>query len=181
MGSFLATAYAAGDNLLVVAKPKHWNLIAPVLRARGCDLVEDLKTERLTVLNAAATLRAFTRNDVPDKDRFDQVVGRLVRGLSAQGGLSIYGEMVELLAEEGDFNAALQLEELWNALAARCSFRLMCGYSSAHFASPAAEAKLHPVCAAHTHLETKQDDPLAGWLIERTRFPFKSDFLQARS
>ena len=170
VSAFLAPAYEAGDNLLIVAKPRHWDAIALSLKALGCDVVEGLRTERIIVLNAAATLRAISRNDTPED----------VRDLTRKGGLAIYGEMVEVLAEEGNFAAAVKLEDLWNALAERTSFRLMCGYSSAHFAAPASERHLHLVCSAHTQVRTKSDDPLGGWLVKRTRLPFKAELLPVR-
>ena len=180
VSAFLAPAYEAGDNLLIVAKPRHWDAIALGLKALGCEVDEGLRTERIIVLNAAATLRAISRNDTPEDGRFDEVVGRLVRDLTRKGGLAIYGEMVEELAEEGNFAAAVKLEDLWNALAERTSFRLMCGYSSAHFAAPASERHLHLVCSAHTQVRTKSDDPLGGWLVKRTRLPFKPELLPVR-
>jgi hypothetical protein len=42
--------------------------------------------------------------------------------------VSIYGEMVGILADEGHSQAVIELERLWNALGKRLSFTLMCGY-----------------------------------------------------
>jgi hypothetical protein len=50
---------------------------------------------------------------------------------TAAAPVHIYGEMVEVLAEEGEFLAAAQLEELWNEVAQHW-IMLLCGYSSAH-------------------------------------------------
>jgi len=77
--------------------------------------------------------------------------------------------MVELLAEEGNFSAARHLEELWNELAARYSFTLLCGYSAAHFATPTAREALAGICDAHAHLQRSVVDSLAEWLIGSKR------------
>jgi hypothetical protein len=61
---------------------------------------------------------------------------------------------------------------MWNALAERASFRLMCGYSSAHFVSRRAELRLRDVCRAHTHVRSDDGDPLGGWLLKRTQLGF---------
>lgn len=175
VSAFLAPAHLAGENLLIAAKPRHWDIIARGLKARGCDLVDALKTERIVALDAATTARAVSRNQMPDATRFAEVVGRLVRKLSVDRPLAIYGEAVEVLAEEGNLKAAVELEELWNGLSEQTPFRLMCGYSSAHFAVPSTETNLHQVCKAHTHVQTKADDSLGSWLIQRTRLPHRSE------
>jgi hypothetical protein len=180
VSAFLAAAYEAGDSLLAVVKPKHWDAIAPSLGSLGCDVPQGLKSGRIIVMDAAATLRSISRNEIPDKDRFNDVVGKAIRKLATRGRLAIYGEMVELLAQEANFTAALQLEELWNALAEQTSFRLMCGYSSAHFGALPTAERVEEICRAHTHVRTTDADPLGGWLLQRTRLPFRTDPLQVR-
>jgi len=46
-----------------------------------------------------------------------------------------FGEMVALLCQDGLFDAAVELEGLWNELAARFRFHLFCAYPSRLFAS----------------------------------------------
>ncbi len=179
VAAYLKAAYEHDHNLLVAAKPANWGAIEMSLDASGCDVAAWLKSERLVVLDAVSVARTLTRNDMPDADRFEQTVGKLVRRLSKNAPLSIYGEVVELYAEEANFAAALKLEDIWDALAETISFRLMCGYSSAHFAAPGAETKLHRVCRAHSHVLTTADDPLGAWLVERARLPFRPQFLPA--
>jgi hypothetical protein len=62
----------------------------------------------------------------------------------------VYGEIVELLAAREDFAGAVALEELWNGLARRYPFTLLCGYSAAHFADPTRAGALEAICATHT-------------------------------
>jgi len=169
----LASRHAMGDGLLVVATRTNWSAIAAHLTDAGLDVDRLIRSRRLTVLDAAETLNAISRRDVPDSDLFESVVGTLVRGRSADRPLMIYGEMVELLAAEADFGSALKLEELWNDLLEKCSFRLLCGYSAAHFAPPGQERTLGHVCAAHTSVDAASSDPLAAWLVRLTRAPLK--------
>jgi hypothetical protein len=80
--------------------------------------------------------------------------------------------MVDVLAQRDEVDAAVALEGMWNDLAERTSFRLMCGYSSAHFVSRGAEVRLRDVCRAHTHVRSDESDPLGGWLLQRSRVGF---------
>ena len=103
---------------------------------------------------------------MPDSALFHLNIGKLVLARAKPGTtVRIYGEMVELLAEEGNFSGARHLEELWNELAARYSFTLLCGYSAAHFTTPSAPAALAGICDAHTHVRRGAVDSLAEWLI----------------
>ena len=167
VGAFLHGALHGGAHLLVVAKPANAEGIGEVLRSLGHDPAALIEQARLTVLNARLTLSSFMRNGLPVKDLFDANVGELVKALCADAPvpLHVYGEMVELLAEEGNFRGAGELERLWNELAEGHSFTLLCGYSSAHFAPVDAAAPLQHICRAHTRINQSAADFLGTWLL----------------
>lgn len=171
---FVQEGLSTGAPVLVVAEPKHWALVAQALAALGVDHQAAAERSQLIYLDASVTLQLIMRNGVPDALAFERMVGRLVKRMAAKGpGLRIYGEMVDVLAEEGDFEAAQQLEQLWNELALKCPFTLLCGYCSAHFGPQAAERVLHDICGAHTRVDINSADLLGTWLLERqpsTRF-----------
>jgi hypothetical protein len=110
----------------------------------------------------------FMRQGRPVPQLFDAVVGSMVREIAARSahGLRIYGEMVDILAEERNFGAVRQLEDLWNGLAARQSFQLLCGYSSAHFADPETAHLLPHICSRHTDVVIDDDDVLGRWVLK---------------
>ena len=60
-----------------------------------------------------------------------------------------YGEMVDVLWKDGQTLAALRLEELWNDLADRHSFSLLCGYTMGHFYKEAHGDDFHEICRRH--------------------------------
>ncbi len=177
--AFLAEAHVAGDLLLVVARETQWIDIHRLLSIKGIDVGRETARGRLVAMNAITKLSELSRNGMPDDAAFDAAIGKPVRALAAEGRLSIYGEMVDVLAELDEIDAAIQLEDLWNALAGRTSFRLLCGYSSAHFVSPRAEARLRDVCRAHGHVRSDDADPLGAWLLKRSHPIFQSEALRA--
>jgi len=176
VAAFLAEGCRQGERLLVVAKPANWLAITSALRSGGHALSDGTETS-LTVIDAASALAQFMRHGLPDSLLFHKTIGALVRKLSgdAPAGFRIYGEMVELLAEEGNFHAAHRLEELWNELAVRYPFVLLCGYSSAHFASRDARESLINICAAHSHVHRHHTDALAEWLLDDERLLTSGD------
>ena len=127
------------------------------------------RSGQLTVRDAAETLKTFMRLGRPDRELFEDSVGALIRDLSGRGApLRIYGEMVNLLAAEGDYRAAHELEELWNDLGRRSAYRLFCGYAAAHFGDPRTLGALRRICASHSQVLSSPQDVLGSFLVTRT-------------
>jgi hypothetical protein len=166
VAGFLNEGYHAGESLLVVATAEHWSLLAQELDRLGCRTEPALREGQLVVLDAAETLRQLMKGRAPDFARFLHVVGSLVRRLGARDRrVRIYGEMVDLLAAAGDYDAAQQLEELWNDLAVHQSFTLFCGYSSVHFGDQRTAEALRAICRSHTHVQPSPGDDLGTYLV----------------
>ena len=55
--------------------------------------------------------------------------------------------------------------ETAGGLAARVPLFLMCGYSAAHFVSPATHNALLDICRTHGHVHRDRQDPLADWVL----------------
>ncbi len=167
VAAFFADATAAGASMLLVAKPVSIALIAEGLAARGLTLPELVRSQRLTVLDAETMLCLFMRNGAPDAELFERHIAGRVRELAAGAArLAIYGEMVEILAAEEDFRGAAMVEALWNRVIADLPVSLLCGYSSAHFATPDRAAALRVICASHSHVQHGESDLLGNWLLD---------------
>jgi len=166
IATFTATGLAAGELVLVVARADAWSDAAAQLKTGSAALEPGLRDKRLTVLDAGQTLSKFTRRGWPDAAMFETVIGDLVRRLATRGRLRVYGDMVDLLAAERDFNAAVALENLWNALARTVAFSLFCGYSANHFGPDTDHAALNLICRCHSATRVDVRDELASWLLE---------------
>jgi hypothetical protein len=167
VSGFLCEGYEQESHLLVVATTAHWDATARELERRGCDVRQAAALERLTVKDAADVMALFMRNGLPDPQLFHDTLGVLVGRLVAESpvGLRIYGEMVDLLAAEGNFTGAQQLEELWNDLGLNHPFTLFCGYSSVCFGNARDASALAAICRAHTHVRRGIADTLGSWLV----------------
>lgn len=172
VGRFVHDSVLAGRTTLIVARPSTVNAMSQALSASGVSLQELIESGAVVVRDAATVMRGFMGTRSPRADDFDASVGSLVRQLAADapGGLSIYGEMVDILAAEGNFDGAEQLEHLWNHLGETMSFQLLCGYAAAHFAgSAAAQERLKDICRLHSSVRQDSADLLANWLLSNTR------------
>ena len=128
---YLAIGLDVGEPGVVIATPEHWSRFGERLAESGWDAARIERSGLLFCADAETTLAAIMDGDRPSADQFDAVVGGLLDGVSAQfpqRRIRAFGEMVDLLCERGNPTGATRLEELWNRLARRRSFSLLCGY-----------------------------------------------------
>ena len=60
--------------------------------------------------------------------------------------------MVDLLWNAGNIEGAIRLEELWNDIAARYSFNLLCAYTKASLLKHSHNAAFHRICKHHRNV-----------------------------
>jgi len=150
---FTGTGLAAGEAVVVIATPPHRDCLEARLHAHGVDLATACAQGQYVPLDAAETLAQVMIDGWPDKGRFVDVVG----GVIAHAGsryprVRAFGEMVALLCTEGNGDAALQLEALWNDLATLHAFPLLCAYPMHGFSRAVHAQKFLTICAAHSHV-----------------------------
>ena len=165
VADYLERGRANDALLIVIARPQHWAETALRLEARGFPVTDMIAERQLMVFDAATTLAGFYRGGCLDRDLFDRTIGDSVRQQSLYGPVRVYGEIVDVLAEQGLFAEAEALEHLWNALLEECSFHLLCGYQSSRFTDPAAIRALQSICAAHSFVTSKPEDMVASWAL----------------
>jgi hypothetical protein len=164
---FLIEGRGRGDQLLVITRASHWQLIRAYLERRGCPV--DDPSERLTVVDARKLRSRMMRRGVLDPVRVEETLGGMIAELSTarSEGLRVYGEIVELFAEEGNFEQACTLEDYCNHLQEKYRFTLLCGYTAAHFADPCNAQHLRDVFGRHTTVKSQSADSLGTWLTTR--------------
>ena len=168
VASFLFEGYVRGEHLLMVAKPRHREAVLAALHRLGCFPPDVETSQRLIALDAADLLRSISRDGRLDASYFKRTFRPLMKSLTGTGHLRIYGEAVDLLAEQGDLGAAFALEQLWNVLGSEMPFTMMCGYCSAHFTASTAQRALRDICGTHTDVMADADDTLGRYLLATT-------------
>jgi DcmR-like sensory protein len=171
LATFLCDGWDADDWMLVVVKMRDWSAVQRRLRRRGFPLDRAIGEGRLIVLDAVITRPAIMNGELPDRHWFFNTIGRLVARMwiASAGRLRVYGAHGEILAEEGNFDGACRLEELWEEVRRRYAFTALCGYSAAHFADVANAAALRSLCQCHTEVRCQSADILARWLLRHDR------------
>jgi MEDS: MEthanogen/methylotroph, DcmR Sensory domain len=127
---YLETGLRRGNGVVVIAIPAHVERFLASLRDKDIDAGQYLKSGQLELHDAEVTLRKFMRGSTPDWDDFRKTIGAVFERVQAfgRGTTRAYGEMVNVLWQEGKQEAAIRLEEHWNELARLYPFSLFCSY-----------------------------------------------------
>jgi len=151
VAGYLADAISAGGVGVAVATADHRAAVQVRLTALGIDAAAAESAGTLVLRDAAATLDQFLADGRPDGDAFHAVIGAVI-SRAAQIGFPVhaFGEMVSLLWDAGQVNAAIELEALWNDLAASYEFTLFCAYRSESVAGDERADALRDVCHLHS-------------------------------
>lgn len=160
VAEYLGCGFKVGDPAVVLTTPDHWTSFAARLESSGWELEALEARGLLTVLDAAFTLAEFMEADGPSAPAFERVVGGVLDGVAnrfPRREIRAFGEMVDLLCEQGRPDAAVALEELWNELARPRHFSLLCGYHLDVFDRAVQRTPLPEVCRLHSHVSPVPD------------------------
>ena len=153
LSGFIGTAINSGDGALVVATGVHRESLDELLRANGLDLTGAKARGQYVSLDAVETLSRFMVDGSPEPRRFTKVIGNVIESVTdGRNCVRAFGEMVALLWAEGNYAAAIRLEELWNDLQKNYSFSLFCAYPINGFSGEKFVEPLTGVCTAHSRV-----------------------------
>jgi PAS domain S-box-containing protein len=143
-----------GDGTVVLATASHRAELEKRLSACGLDTIKATGQGRYVKLDASETLARIVVNGSVDEDRFNDVVGEVLSKVrSAVGGnsrIAVFGELVALLWAEGKPEEAIRLEQMWNRLAQKHSFSLLCAYPTTGFNNDRRIEPFLRMCGQHS-------------------------------
>ena len=150
VSTYLLEAIRAGGVAVVIATPAHRDAIAGALARAGADITADQVADRYLALDAFETMDQFMVADWPNAASFWLTVSPLVRQAAETGTpVHVFGEMVALLWDFGQVNAAIEVEAMWNELSAQYPFSLLCAYPAKSVGDHQHQDALAEVCRVH--------------------------------
>jgi DNA-binding NarL/FixJ family response regulator len=152
---FIAVALKSGDAVIAVMTESHRESLVLRLKTQGLDVDAATQHGRYIPLDVAKTLSTFMVNDMPDEARFFQVVGDLIvaaaKGATGQNPRVVAcGECSPLLWANGNSDAAIRLEQLWDEVGETFGVDILCGYALSCFRGPEDQQVFHNICAEHS-------------------------------
>jgi signal transduction histidine kinase len=156
---FFAAGMVDGQRAVAFVTREHGAAITAGLHEKGFDVDRTRTNGQLILLDAEELLASFMVGTSPDAARFrramDGVLGSHTRfgdGGRERRPVLAFGEMVDLLCQQGNIDGAIRVEELWNELAESYTFSLLCAYSLSTFGEDTHDAALRAICNQHAHV-----------------------------
>jgi DNA-binding NarL/FixJ family response regulator len=152
--SFIAGGLNAGNAVVVLATEAHRLGLFQKLQTQGFDLDAIVKSGGYISIDAWKTLSSFMVDDQPDPDQLGSVVSNLVKKASKAPNGAIRrvvacGECAPFLWTRGKLDAALRVEELWDAASHKYRLSTLCGYISGIPQREEDQRIFHAICSLH--------------------------------
>lgn len=154
---FIADGLSSGNAVVVLATEDHRQGIIRELQTRGFNLDAIIKCGSYISIDAWETVSSFTIDGQPDPNRFESTISSLVKVASrAPNGATrrVFGcgECSPLLWSQGNLDAALRLEKLWDAVCHQYGLRILCGYLSGSLCKQEDQEKFQAICSLHSQV-----------------------------
>jgi hypothetical protein len=125
VASFISEGLAASEHVIVISTHRHWTAVTARLEEGGITYGRATSAGQLVMIEADEALDAVSVDGEVSVDRFRAMLAPLVkRGMKTR----IYGDLVSLLAQRGDVDAAIAIERVGHELAHTQNIRVLCGY-----------------------------------------------------
>jgi signal transduction histidine kinase/ActR/RegA family two-component response regulator len=153
LADFLATGFNSAEAGIVIATKSHLQGLELRLAQRGVEVQALVATGQFICFTAEEVLRDLRVEGLISSERVTATFdATLVK--AGQGGrkVRVFGELVTLVWNEGNFQLAIQLEQLWSDLQKRHPFSLYCAYPMSGLGKQSLFGPLAEVCAAHSRV-----------------------------
>jgi hypothetical protein len=157
---FAAGAIANGEGVILVPTAAHWDAFRPRLEAEGVDVKAAQGRGQLTVVDADELLPRFMHDAMPDAPVFLGLAANVIanaRGQDRYPKVRWWGEMVNVLWEQGNVAASMSLEDQFDRLAKQHEIAIFCSFVMDNFNSEVHSRLLPRLGQNHSHLIPVED------------------------
>lgn len=155
LAHFIGGALMAENAAIVVATASHREELLQRLLAKGLDMDAVIGQGRYMAVDAADAISSFTSDGVLDPVQVVKLLGDLImtatHATKKEGArVAVFGECVGLLCEQGNIEAAIQMEKAGNQLVQMYDIDILCAYSLNGFQGGVGSPVFQQVCAEHS-------------------------------
>ena len=150
---FIEAALKSGSAVIVMATESHRQNLVERLREDGLDMDAAVEQGRCIFVDVADAVSTFMLQD--DRASYLKAAGHLIAtAAKAAGGerprVAACGECAPKLWEQGEADAAVELEQLWDEIARSCDVDILCGYVLSSFQREQQGHIYERICAMHS-------------------------------
>jgi len=157
---FAAGAIANGEGVILVPTAAHWDAFRPRLETEGVDVKAAQANGQLTVVDADDLLPRFMKNAMPDAPVFLGLAADVIakaHGENRYPKVRWWGEMVNVLWEQGNVAASMSLEDQFDRLAHQHEIAIFCSFVMDNFNNEVHSRLLPRLGQNHSHLIPVED------------------------
>ena len=157
---FAAGAIANGEGVILVPTAAHWEAFRPRLEAEGVDVKAAQGSGQLTIVDADELLPRFMKDTMPDAPVFLGLAADVIADARGEGRfpkVRWWGEMVNVLWEQGNVAASMSLEDQFDRLAHQHEIAIFCSFVMDNFNSEVHSRLLPRLGQNHSHLIPVED------------------------
>jgi hypothetical protein len=157
---FAAGAIANGEGVILVPTAAHWDAFRPRLEAEGVNVQDAQNRGQLTVVDADELLPHFMKDAMPVAPVFLGLAADVIakaRGQARYPKVRWWGEMVNVLWEQGNVAASMNLEDQFDRLANHHEIAIFCSFVMDNFNSEVHSRLLPRLGQNHSHLIPVED------------------------
>jgi hypothetical protein len=157
---FAAEGLRRGEAVLLTGTQAHLRGIQRALAALDVDPDAVMRDGRLRISDVHEGVAAVTSGETPHPALFQAVAGDALENARGDGrftGVRWWGEMSNVLQQQGKRRAAMAAEGLGDAAAKKYGIALFCSFLCDKFDPRGYDGILRDVCGAHSHVIPAED------------------------
>jgi len=162
----LPTFFSTESASVIIATRTHLDALEVHLREQNLVPGQLKDRGQLIVLDADEILLAIMPGGSLDVDLFDQYLRKLFPDVQTKfPKVRVYGELVNILCEQGNYELARQLEVAWERFLSEPdrNVALLCGYNMGVFEAEGLSEVFQQICLNHSKVEpTEREYPTLG-------------------
>lgn len=152
---FTKAAISAGRCVVIVTTASHRAAIRRVLVENGVDVDGAIQVGTLIEADAHELLSSIVVNEMPERTRVETLVDRMLakrtKALdSGDARVAVCGELAPTLLANGNVEAAIQIERIFDNFTKTNQIDVLCGYVGSSFASDGRKQIFERICAEHS-------------------------------
>jgi MEDS: MEthanogen/methylotroph, DcmR Sensory domain len=153
LAGFVGSGINSNESCIVIATDNHLEALKTRLDSYNIPVALLITENRYIPLSVEEVLAKFMVNGWPDEDLFIKTIAEYLKAARGPNNRRVraFGEMIAFLWAQGNCEATVNLEHLWNNFCEKEAFCLFCAYPKTGFTGDMTDS-IKDICCAHSKM-----------------------------
>lgn len=153
-GELVTSAFRCGSAAVLIATAGHHKAFERYLIEKGFDVASQIRQGIYVAIDADETLRQCVIGGKVDLPYLTKCLSEILSSAKAAAAnqsseVFVFGELVALLCAQRQYETALVVEKMWDALIQKIPCSLLCAYPIHQFTDKEIQPFFPRICSAH--------------------------------